>query len=110
MTMEGDNLQLMQQELDREALVFRALGHPVRLGIVRHLSFQPETCACDFTEFFEVSQPTISAHLRRLREAGVVVTRRRGNQICYSLAGDTLALVTALLQTLGSQGELAPTG
>jgi ArsR family transcriptional regulator len=100
----------MQQELGREALIFRALGHPVRLGIVWHLSSQPETCACDFTEFFEVSQPTISAHLRRLREAGIVVTRRRGTQICYSLADDTLATVTAFLQGLGANADLAAAG
>jgi ArsR family transcriptional regulator len=63
----------------------KALGHPVRLGIAMRLAAEPETCACDFAEVFEVSQPTISQHLRVLREAGLVTTRRRGTQICYSL-------------------------
>lgn len=63
----------------------RALAHPVRLGIMRELAARPETCACDFTELFAVTQPTISAHLKVLREAGLVHTRRRGNQICYSI-------------------------
>jgi len=63
----------------------KALGHPVRLGIAMRLAAEPETCACDFAEVFGVSQPTISQHLRVLREAGLVTTRRRGTQICYSL-------------------------
>ena len=64
---------------------FKALGHPVRLGIALRLADEPETCACDFAEVFGVSQPTISQHLKVLRDAGLVITRRRGNQICYSL-------------------------
>ncbi|HET7428356.1 MAG TPA: metalloregulator ArsR/SmtB family transcription factor [Gaiellales bacterium] len=78
----------------------KALGHPVRLGIAMRLAAEPETCACDFAEVFEVSQPTISQHLRVLREAGLVTTRRRGTQICYSLdpgavrsLGETLAVL-----------------
>lgn len=74
----------MSNEPDTIAML-RALAHPVRLGIMRELAERPETCACDFTELFTVSQPTISAHLKVLREAGLVRTRRRGNQICYSI-------------------------
>jgi ArsR family transcriptional regulator len=73
------------------------------------LAAEPETCACDFAEVFEVSQPTISQHLRVLREAGLVTTRRRGTQICYSLdpaavrsLGETLAvLARPALRTAG---------
>jgi ArsR family transcriptional regulator, arsenate/arsenite/antimonite-responsive transcriptional repressor len=63
----------------------KALGHPVRLGIALRLAEEPETCACDFAEEFGVSQPTISQHLKVLRDSGLVTTRRRGTQICYSL-------------------------
>ena len=65
---------------------FKALGHPVRLGIALRLADEPETCACDFADLFGVSQPAVSQHLKVLREAGLVTTRRRGTQICYSLA------------------------
>ena len=57
----------MPAEID----VLRALAHPVRWGILERLAAEPGICACDFTEFFEVSQPTISAHLKTLREAGL---------------------------------------
>lgn len=77
-----------------------ALAHPVRLGIMRELAHRPETCACDFTKLFAVSQPTISAHLKTLREAGLVSTRRRGTQICYSIDPQPLRAVQAAITAL----------
>lgn len=86
--------------MDNEIKVLRALAHPIRLGMVRKLAETPEICACDFTDFFEVSQPTVSAHLRTLREAGIVSSRRDGNTICYSLVPGTLRPLGAELSTL----------
>lgn len=63
----------------------KALGHPVRLGIALRLAEEGGTCACDFAEIFEISQPAVSQHLKVLREAGLVQTRRDGTQILYSL-------------------------
>ncbi len=77
--------------------LLRALAHPVRWGILRRLAAEPGICACDFTEFFDVSQPTISAHLKVLREAGLVTTRRNGTTICYSIAPGPLARLGALI-------------
>ena len=76
-----------------EVEVLKALAHPIRLGIVRRLAREPGTCACDFTDYFEVAQPTISAHLKVLRSAGVVTTRREGTTICYSLVPESLDLL-----------------
>jgi DNA-binding transcriptional ArsR family regulator len=63
----------------------KALGHPVRLGIALRLAAEGGTCACDFADIFGVSQPTVSQHLKVLREAGLVTARRQGTQIYYSL-------------------------
>ena len=73
------------RSITTDAARLKALGHPVRLGIAMQLAAEPETCACDFADVFGVSQPTVSEHLRVLREAGLVTTKRRGTQICYSL-------------------------
>jgi ArsR family transcriptional regulator, arsenate/arsenite/antimonite-responsive transcriptional repressor len=83
----------MPDEID----VLRALAHPVRWGILERLAAEPGICACDFTEFFEVSQPTISAHLKTLREAGLVTAQRQGTTICYSLSRDQLAKLAGRL-------------
>jgi ArsR family transcriptional regulator len=89
-----------------EVDVLRALAHPVRWGILMRLAAEPEICACDFTEFFEVAQPTISAHLKTLREAGLVSSQRKGNTICYSVARGRLAWLAA---RLGGLATAAPT-
>jgi ArsR family transcriptional regulator len=85
-----------------EVAALKALAHPVRLGIVRRLAAQSEICACDFTDVFAVSQPTISAHLKALREAGVVRTRRDGTTICYSLVTETVVMLRDVLAGLVS--------
>src|SRR3954451_320399 len=71
--------------VQEQALQLKALGHPVRLGIAMRLAEEGGTCACDFADIFHVSQPTVSQHLKVLRDAGLVQTRRRGTQILYSL-------------------------
>ena len=71
--------------LDLQAKRFKALGHPVRLGMALKLAEEPDTCACDFADVFGVSQPMVSQHLKVLREAKLVTTRRSGTQIFYSL-------------------------
>jgi ArsR family transcriptional regulator len=95
------------EHLDEVGLL-RALAHPVRWGILRRLAAEPGICACDFTEFFDVSQPTISAHLKVLREAGLVTTRRNGTTICYSIASGPLARLGALLTAMASAGAAIP--
>jgi ArsR family transcriptional regulator len=92
----------MNDSVENAATVFKALGNPVRLGILRRLAAEPETCACDFHEVFRLTQPTVSQHLKVLRDAQLVKTRRQGNKICYSVAPETLALVQELL------GQLRP--
>lgn len=74
---------------DPDVTLLQAIADPVRLSIVRQLASDPgAVCACDFTECCTVSQPTVSHHLRVLREAGVVNTERRGTYIYYRLAPD----------------------
>jgi ArsR family transcriptional regulator, arsenate/arsenite/antimonite-responsive transcriptional repressor len=76
------------KQIDPDVQLLSALADPVRLSIVRQLSTLPDVCACDFTECCTVSQPTISHHLKVLREAGVVTSQRHGTNIVYSLDPD----------------------
>ena len=73
---------------DPDVMLLSALADPARLSIVRQLAAMDDVCACDFTECCTVSQPTISHHLKVLREAGVVVSQRQGTNIVYSLSPD----------------------
>jgi DNA-binding transcriptional ArsR family regulator len=86
---------------DPDVQLLQAMADPVRLAIVRQLaSCSDSVCACDFTECCTVSQPTVSHHLRVLREAGVVTTQRRGTFIYYDLAPDFARRWAALSASL----------
>ncbi|HEY7668655.1 MAG TPA: metalloregulator ArsR/SmtB family transcription factor [Actinomycetota bacterium] len=90
----------MSRDVATDAMRLKALGHPVRLGIALRLAREPETCACDFADVFAVSQPTVSEHLRVLRTAGIVTTKRRGTQICYSLDPSAIRQIRSILASL----------
>jgi ArsR family transcriptional regulator len=100
----------MDEELPGEMDVLRALAHPVRWGILQRLAAEPGICACDFTEFFDVSQPTISVHLKVLREAGLVTSTRIGTTICYSIAPGQLARLGARLTQMAATAATADEG
>lgn len=72
------------------AKIYRALGDPNRLQIVQMLS-GGEMCACRLLEHFQITQPTLSHHMKILCECGLVDTRREGKWSHYSLNCGTLA-------------------
>ena len=74
-----------QTLIDPDVQLLQALAHPTRLSIVRELTGTSEVCACDFTSCCDVQQPTVSHHLRILKEAGVIAAQRRGTSIYYYL-------------------------
>src|SRR5436190_17682764 len=77
---------------------FKALADPTRVAIVNRLAAADEVCVCDLNASFELSQPTVSHHLRILREAGLVESTRRGTWAFYRLVPEA---VDALRGALG---------
>src|SRR5881392_2257743 len=76
---------------------FRALADPTRVAIVNRLSGADELCVCDLTAAFDLSQPTISHHLKVLRDAGLVESTRRGTWAYYRVVPETLAALAGAL-------------
>ena len=74
-----------------DARLLKALADETRLGIVLQLREQGEVCQCDFAACCTVQQPTVSHHLKVLREAGVVVGDKRGVWVYYRLNPAALA-------------------
>ena len=70
--------------------ILQALAEPTRLAIVQQLASDGEVCACDFTDCCGVSQPTVSHHLKVLRDAGLVGVERRGLWAYYYVNPDAL--------------------
>ena len=96
--------------IDPDVQLLQALGHPTRLSIVRELTGTSEVCACDFTSRCEVSQPTVSHHLRILREAGVIEAERRGTWIYYRLVPAAAARLQSLAGELLGAPQVIPVG
>lgn len=84
------------------APMFKALGDPVRLRLMSMIASADEACVCDLTEAFDVSAPTISHHLKVLREAGLVDSDRRGTWVYYRARPAALTQLGALLDLAGS--------
>ena len=70
---------------DELAGLFKALADPTRVAIVNRLAGVEECCVCDLTAAVHLSQPTVSHHLRVLRDAGLVAAERRGTWAFYRL-------------------------
>ncbi|GGN46133.1 transcriptional regulator [Actinoplanes campanulatus] len=81
------------------APAFKALGDPVRLQLMSMIASAPggEACVCDLTPAFELSGPTISHHLKTLREAGLVDAERRGSWVYYRARPDMMRQLASLL-------------
>ncbi len=82
---------------ERYARIFRALGDETRLEIVTMVARAGRAlCVCDVERAFDLSQPTISHHLKVLREAGLVTSERRGTWVYYALDRDAVAQIAQL--------------
>jgi ArsR family transcriptional regulator len=99
---------IVTAERDRLVAVFRALGDPTRLDVYRLIAAQPEPlCVCDIVARFDVSQPTISHHLKILREARLVTVSRRGVWAYYAADPTGLETVRVALAMLAPERRTA---
>jgi ArsR family transcriptional regulator, arsenate/arsenite/antimonite-responsive transcriptional repressor len=96
---------MAQQRVDATAaaglaLAFKALGDPIRLQLMSMIASAPggEICVCDLTPAFDLSGPTISHHLKTLREAGLVDAERRASWVYYRARPALMRQLGALLQ------------
>ncbi|MEV0248529.1 metalloregulator ArsR/SmtB family transcription factor [Nocardia sp. NPDC050712] len=83
------------------ASVFKALADPVRLRLLSAIASREgqEACVCDVAEGFEVTQPTISHHLKVLREAGLLDSERRASWVYYRVLPEALQRLSEVLLT-----------
>jgi ArsR family transcriptional regulator len=92
---------LPEAEAEHLAAVYKALGDPTRVQILHILAAATEpVCVCDFTAAFALGQPTISHHLARLRDAGIVTSLKRGIWAFYSLNPDMSPVARAAVDLI----------
>lgn len=93
--------KVLKRDFEPSAALLKAVADPYRLTMLATLAAsEHEVCVCDFTDALPLNQPTVSHHLRILREANLVTCERRGTWVYYQLAedvverlGDALAIV-----------------
>jgi ArsR family transcriptional regulator len=86
----------MKRLTDPDALLLQGAADPNRLAILRQLAGGDTICACDFTACCEVAQPTVSHHLKVLREAGWVRSERRASNVYYTLRPEAVERFRAI--------------
>ncbi len=81
------------------AAKFKALSDPVRLRLLSSIASRAgsESCVCDISADVDVSQPTISHHLKVLRDAGLLTSERRASWVYYSAVPEALSILSSLL-------------
>lgn len=97
----------MKRATDPDVILLQAAADPTRLAILRQLSSDGTVCACDFTSCCNVAQPTVSHHLKVLREAGWIAGERRGTWIWYSIRPAALGRFREIAGDLVSVGPRA---
>ena len=88
------------------ARVFKAMGDPVRLRLLSLIASHTggEACVCDLTDVFDLSGPTISHHLKVLRETRLIIGERRGTWVYYRVRPDLLSQISAVLVPATQEG------
>ncbi len=92
-----DTQPLDEVESESLAARFKALADPTRVAIVNRLAAAEEVCVCDFVASLDLAQPTVSHHLKVLREAGLVESSRRGTWAYYRLVPESVAALRGAL-------------
>ena len=98
----------LQETDERLVELFRALGHPARIRIVRILA-QRQSCICgELVDELPLAQATVSQHLKVLKEAGIIIGQVEGPAVCYCLAPGALAELRDAVGELPMDFELTP--
>lgn len=100
---------LTQLQAEQITPMLKALADPVRLRLVSIVASHVggEACVCDLTDAFDLSQPTISHHLKVLHDAGLLERTKRRTWVYYSVRAEALAGLATLISTPSNQGTRA---
>ncbi|HEO8420412.1 ArsR family transcriptional regulator [Niallia circulans] len=94
------------EQLETAANILKLLGDKTRLSIIGMLMIH-DCCVCEFVDVFQMSQPAISQHLRKLKDAGLVKEQRKGQWVIYSLdqQNQLFPMIKDILKFVPNQNE-----
>ena len=89
--------EIFSEEQNKIASMAKVLGHPARISILQHL-FKSDSCICgDLVDKIGLAQPTISQHLKELKNAGLIKGNVEGTSVCYCINRDNWNTMKKLL-------------
>lgn len=93
-------------DIENASIILKLLGDQTRLTIMK-LVDQHTCCVCEFVEIFQVSQPSISQHIRKLKDVGLVLEERKGQWVFYSANKDNIyyPFVQSIINQLPNQDK-----
>ncbi len=111
---DQEQIQLCKETLDenedaftRLAQVYALAGNEARLKILYLIQQQNELCPCDLSDILQMTVPAISQHLRKLKDASLVRTRKSGQTIFYSIIPDQADVINQLFIHIPTQESIA---
>lgn len=113
---EADQKQLMRcretlktssESINSISKVLALAGNETRLKILFLLNEEGELCPCDFSDILEMSVPAISQHIRKMKDAGLITSRRDGQTLYYSLVKDSSEVLEAIFGRLKENKKVA---
>lgn len=90
----------MSPEFSRTASVLNLTGNEIRLKMLYLLRLEHELCPCDLSDILGMTVPAISQHLRKLKDAGLVTSRKKGQTVLYSISADRMSILMSLFELL----------
>lgn len=93
-------LEKMDDNFQDMTKLLSIAGSEVRLKILFLLNMENELCPCDIADILEMSVPAISQHIRKIKDAGFISSRREGQTLYYSLVKDKTAVLNAVFTTI----------
>ena len=102
----GRKMERKREQAERVAARLKVLSDPTRVSMLIQMMHQPFTIT-DLANYFELSQPTVSVHMKALREAGLVIAEKKGNQTNYRVDGAEVSrYVMGALEEMGISPEV----
>ena len=93
-------LSEIQSELERKAKILNLAGNEVRLKILFLLNMENTMCPCDLSDVLEMTIPAVSQHLKKLKDANLITSKKEGQTIFYSINEPEASLLLPIIETL----------
>ncbi|MGL4997724.1 MAG: ArsR/SmtB family transcription factor [Cetobacterium sp.] len=84
--------------MEKEMIILKALAHPLRLEIIKLLSDKQCLCVCKIQDYFDATQSNLSQHLKILKDAEILVSKKEGGWVYYSLKNHNLLDILNILK------------